>query len=301
MSDNICKVIAEVGSTWLRSDPESSRQSALDSIRTAKECGADIVKFQMLTPDGPWSKDRASDKWEATRPYWLPPEWLPSLRTLAANVGVEFWLSFFDLKAINDYARFCTGLKVASGELSEMGRPILCALAKQAERYNIPLAISTGTHAEAEVAQALDWLKDFSIEVILMNCVSKYPANVSDYDLIWPLKYQRKYWNWLRLGLSDHTITAYPDDISFGEARLTNEAIRLGYTYFEKHLKTLGTPRSNPDYRHSLSPKQLTIYIEAIRKAECQWLEVEKQLAPGEEGERAWMQRGSDGKRPRDA
>ncbi len=223
MINNICKVIAEVGSTWLRSDPEASRQAALDSIRVAKECGADIVKFQMLTADGPWSKERALDKWEATRLYWLPPEWLPSLRTLAANVGVEFWMSFFDLKAINDYAKFCTGLKLASGDLAEMSKPLLCALAKQAERYNVPLAVSTGTHTEAEVAQALDWLKDFKAEVILMNCISEYPANPDDYNLLWPLKYQRKYWRWLTLGLSDHTLST----------GLVSRAIELGYTYFE--------------------------------------------------------------------
>src|SRR3990172_13223859 len=198
MSKNICKVIAEVGSTWLRSDPEASRQAALDSIRTAKECGADIVKFKMLTADGPWSKERALPQWEATRPYWLLPEWLPSLRTLAASVGIEFWLSFFDLKSINEYAKFCDGLKLASGELTEMSKHILCALAKQAEMFDIPLAISTGTHTEVEVARALDWLKDYNIQVILMNCVSKYPALVADYGLIWPLKYRGR----VILGLS---------------------------------------------------------------------------------------------------
>ncbi len=287
MINNICKVIAEVGSTWLRSSPEASRQAALDSIRTAKECGADIVKFQMLTADGPWSKERALDKWEATRPYWLLPEWLPSLRTLAANVGVEFWMSFFDLRAINEYARFCTGLKLASGELSEMSKPILCALARQAERYSVPLAVSTGTHTEAEVAQALDWLKDFEIEVILMNCVSKYPAVPTDYNLVWPLKYRGR----ATLGLSDHTI----------HATLVDRAVELGYTYFEKHFQLDDSNAdNNPDYWHSSFPAILERYIETVRIAEVQWFGHDKRLAPGEEAERDWMQRGSDGKRPRD-
>ncbi len=291
MKDNICKVIAEVGSTWLRSNPELSRQAALDSIRVAKECGADIVKFQMLTADGPWSKERAPDKWEATRPYWLPPEWLPSLRTLAANVGVGFWMSFFDLKAIATYAQFCTGLKLASGELSEMSKPLLCALAQQAERYDAPMAISTGTHTETEVAQALDWLRDFKIEVILMNCVSKYPASPDEYNLLWPLKYQRKYWRWLRLGLSDHTT----------DVDLVDPAIEIGYTYFEKHFKLEDTPQDNPDFRHSQIPQDFRDYTEHVWLSESSWLKVEKKLASGEEAERVWMQRGSDGKRPRDA
>lgn len=288
LKNNICKVIAEVGSTWKRDDPELSRQAALDSIRVAKECGADIVKFQMLTPDGPWSQERALPQWEATRPYWLPPEWLPSLRTLAASIGIDFWLSFFDLKAINDYAKFCTGLKLASGDLAEMSKPLLCAIAKKAEWHTIPLAISTGTHTEVEIKRALHWLEDFDIKIILMNCVSKYPAVYTDYNLEWPLKYRGK----VALGLSDHTI----------KNALVGRAVELGYTYFEKHFQLDDSDAdSNPDYWHSSFPTMFGQYVEAIRDAEDKWLKVEKGLASGEEAERVWMHRGSDGKRPRDA
>ena len=287
MNNYICKVIAEIGSTWHRPTPELFRQAALDSIRTAAKCGADIIKFQMLTADGPWSKERALDKWEATRPYWLPPEWLPSLQTLAHSTGVEFWMSLFDLKTVNRYARFCDGLKLASGELAEMSKPFLLALAKQAERLAIPLAISTGTHTEVEVMRALDWLSNFNIEIILMNCVSKYPAEVDDYNLLWPLKYRGR----VTLGLSDHTL-----DID-----LVSRAVELGYVYFEKHFRLGDTPPDNPDFGHSLPPDKLERYVKAIRWSESIWLGIEKQLAPGEEDELIWMQRGSDGKRPRDA
>ena len=285
--DNICKVIAEVGSTWLRSDPEASRQAALDSIRVAKECGADIVKFQMLTADGPWSKERALDKWEATRPYWLPPEWLPSLRTLAASVGIEFWLSFFDLYSVSEYTKFCDGLKLASGELTETSKLLILAMAKQAQRYDIPLAISTGTHTEVEVAQALDWLKDFKIEVILMNCVSEYPASPVDYGFTWMWKYGKQ----ITLGLSDHTM---------GSA-LILEAIRSGVIYFEKHFRLPDTPPDNPDFGHSLPPDKFNTYVDNIRLIEGRFIGIEKGLSSGEESERVWMQRGTDGKRPRDA
>ncbi len=61
------------------------------------------------------------------------------------------------------------------------------------------------------------------------------------------------------------------------------------------------TPQDNPDFGHSLAPKDFEVYIRAIQLNESAWLKVEKQLAPGEEGECTWMQRGSDGKRPRDA
>ncbi len=289
MTDYICKVIAEVGSTWKRDTPEESRQVALDSIRTAKEVGADIVKFQFLTAEGPWSKERALDKWEATRPYWIPPEWLVNLRNLSAHLGIGLWMSFFDVKSVMDYARFCDGLKLASGELTETSRMLLQSMAKQAQHFGIPLAISTGTHTEIEVAQALDWLNPYDIELILMNCVSEYPASPVDYDFDWMWKYGVRHG--ITLGLSDHT----------PGSKLITEAMKNRVIYFEKHFRLDDTHQDNPDFVHSLSPANFKEYAQGIRMVEGVRLDIEKSLSPIEEGERAWMQRGSDGKRPRDA
>src|SRR3990172_11169995 len=143
-----------------------------------------------------------------------------------------------------------------------------------------------GSRTEVEVARALDWLKDYNIQVILMNCVSKYPASFEDYKFEWMRKYR-----WVKLGLSDHIIGS----------GLIYKSITNYITYFEKHFRLPDTPSDNPDFGHSLLPNQFADYVAGVHKAAGDFYNINKQLAPGEEGEQVWMQRGSDGKRPRDA
>ena len=108
----------------------------------------------------------------------------------------------------------------------------------------------------AEIEEALEVIqKDGVDEVILLHCVSSYPAKVEDMNLraMETLRYAFK----LPVGLSDHSL-----GITVPVA-----AVALGACVIEKHF-TLDKNLPGPDHRSSLEPDELKQMIRAIRDIE---------------------------------
>ena len=98
------------------------------------------------------------------------------------------------------------------------------------------------------------WLDLFRAEIdIAMECVSKYPATMYDYDLL-PM-YELMKTKGIEWGLSDHTL---------GVATAM-EAKKLGACVFEKHVDFLFDETITPDRSTSINGDAFKIYCKQLR------------------------------------
>ena len=121
-----------------------------------------------------------------------------------------------------------------------------------------PIILSTGMAALSEIKEAVDMAKKSGAkDVALLKCVSSYPANPKDMNLI-TIPDMRTRFN-CPVGLSDHTL-------GIG---VSIAAVSLGAQIIEKHF-TLSRDIKTPDSFFSLEPnelKQLVVNIRMIRKS----------------------------------
>lgn len=266
-------IVAEIGSNWY------SRNDILSSIEVAAECGADAIKLQLWTDL--YSQERAPEQFLMSEKFKLPFPWLQGIKDCCRGVGVEFHLTVFNPELF-EIIPTPDAVKIASGCLNYP--PLLKRAAVYAGLKGIPLVLSTGTHNQREVDTAIAEVTEVA-NLVILNCVSLYPAQPEHYDLDWMMRYQCQY----RLGVSDHTITS----------QLAEDAInhQVYYTWFEKHF-TLPYITDAPDVTHALTPEYFKRYIEIIERSKRRF-DHDKPVHPQEAQERLWMQRGEDGLRPR--
>ena len=140
--------------------------------------------------------------------------------------------------------------KIASGDLTYL--PLLDYVAKK----DRPIVLSTGMSTLGEIEDALNEIyKAGTRSVVLMHCVSTYPAAYEDANLraITTLKYAFG----LPVGFSDHTEGTI----------LPVVAVALGANAIEKHL-TPDRTLPGPDHLCSLEPLEFKTMVERIRLAE---------------------------------
>jgi N-acetylneuraminate synthase len=107
------------------------------------------------------------------------------------------------------------------------------------------MIISTGMADKGEIEEALDTARKYgSGEVVLLHCVSGYPAPASEYNLKTISDIQSRFS--VLAGLSDHTI----------DNATAVTSIALGACVIEKHV-TLDRHGGGPDDSFSLEPDDL--------------------------------------------
>jgi sialic acid synthase SpsE len=276
-------IVAEIGSNWIRPTPKESLEAAADCVRQAAWCGATAVKFQLFRAESLYSITRARKQYLAVQRLELPIEWLGELRSLADREGLEFWVTPFSPLLATLASEHADVLKIASGDLTNVD--LLEAVASLSSGRQI--AVSTGAATQDEVMEAMSRLRDARLggphPVILMYCVSCYPAKATDYQLDrFPYSDMA-----VRIGVSDHTT----------RLGLVHEAIDLGYTVFEKHFMLDDDPEGLPDACVSMLPREFRDYCEIAREYFCE----RYRNGFGERAdldERVWARRGADGLRP---
>lgn len=262
---------------------------ALDLVRAAADCGADIVKFQtfrsdlLATADAP----KAAYQKTATGGNETQADMLKRLeldadahrRLMAAckESGIGFLSTPFDSESLRFLAvdLGLSTVKLGSGEVTN--GPLLL----EAARLDRDIILSTGMSTLAEVTAALGVLAygytrptaapslqafghalasdegkaAVSRRVTLLHCTSEYPAPADQSNL--------KAIDSLRaafgttVGLSDHT-----QGIAVSLA-----AVARGAAVIEKHLTTDRT-LPGPDHRASLEPADFKALVQGIRDIE---------------------------------
>lgn len=254
-----CFVIAEAGVNH-NGDLRLARQL----IDTAVQAGADAVKFQaykaerLVTEAAPKAayQVRATGGGESQldmlRRLELRPEAQYELRDYCRQKGILFLSTPFDEESadiLGDVA--VPAFKIPSGEITNL--PFLTHVAKKGR----PMILSTGMATLGEVETALRAVESAgNREVILLHCVSNYPADPADVNLrAIPTMLQAFHFP---VGYSDHTLGL--------EVPLA--AVALGACVIEKHF-TLDRALPGPDQQASAEPAELAALVAGVRKVEA--------------------------------
>lgn len=248
-------VVAEIGVNH-----NGDADLAHKMIDAAKQTGADAVKFQTyrtqdlvlesaVKAEYQTQTTGLGNQFDMLRALELPFAVFADLRDHCRDVGIDFMSTAFDPISLEHVASLdpvC--LKWPSGELTNW--PLL----KQAKATGLPVMLSTGMGSLREVAAAMDVMGPDS-DVVILQCVSNYPARIEDQNLrVLPVM-QAAFG--CPVGFSDHTIGPY--------AALAAKA--LGMAVLEKHF-TLDCTMEGPDHAASIEPNDFTQMISLLRQIE---------------------------------
>ena len=239
-------------------------QNALDTIRAAKEIGANAVKLQTYTAETitlDCDKDdfiiKGGTLWDGKSLYKLyeeaytPWEWHDDLFAYARKIGIDIFSSPFDKSAVDFLEKFePSAYKIASFEITDY------ELIRYTASKGRPIIISTGIATIGEIQDVVDICREEgNNDIILLKCTSAYPASLEDANLRMIPNLAETFG--VVSGFSDHTIgTTAPV-----------AAVTLGAKVIEKHFildKSIG----GPDADFSLDKKEFSEMIQAIRDTE---------------------------------
>lgn len=237
-------------------------ENALALIRHAKSVGADAIKLQTYRPDtitlksdapeffiedGLWQGRSLYDLYQETHTPW---DWHPQLFDCARKAGITIFSSPFDVTAVDFLEDLgAPAYKIASFEAIDL------PLIRYAASTGKPMIISTGLADKDEIEEAVDTAKSAGCsEMVLLHCVSGYPAPAADYNLA-TLSDMAKHFC-VPVGLSDHTLSTTTAVAS----------VAMGACVVEKHF-TLDRSRGGPDDSFSFEPSEFKLLIEQVSEA----------------------------------
>ena len=226
-------------------------------IKAAAESGADAVKFQTIIPELLYSvytsalmKDKSetftdSSQIEFFKKFSFSQKDYIKLKQTADDCGVTFLSSSFDVNSMDMLDEIVAIHKLASSEVSNL------PLIKHAARSKKPLILSTGMSTESDIKKALsEYYNSGGEKIELLHCVSLYPPELSDLNLMRIVKLREKFS--VDVGFSDH---------SKGNSAVF--AAILGARLFEKHF-TFDKNYDCPDKEISLDGEEFLSMINTV-------------------------------------
>jgi N,N'-diacetyllegionaminate synthase len=269
-----CFVIAEAGINH-----NGQLDVARRLIEAAATAGADAVKFQtfsaerLVTPGAAKAEYQArttgsaESQLDMLRRVELTPADFARLRDHARECGITFLSTPFEEASVDVLMDLGVELiKVPSGEITNL--PFLSHVG----RTRKPVILSTGMSTLDDVLAATTALRDAgTTDLVVLQCVSEYPAAVSDANL--------RVMATLRdavgvpVGFSDHTLGLL----------VPQAAVALGACVIEKHL-TLDRRMEGPDHAASIEPDEFKDLVRSIRQIESALGNGVKAPTPGERG-----------------
>jgi len=259
ISNNRTFIIAE-----LSANHGQKLSIALDTIKAAKEAGADAVKIQTYTPDtitincdNEYFQIKQGTLWDGTILYnlyktaYTPWEWHNELFEYAEKIGITFFSTPFDKSAVDLLEKLNNPLyKIASFELNDI------PLIKYAASKGKPMIMSTGVSTLEEIEEAVQACYAVgNYDITLLKCTSSYPAPLDEANLLTIPNMIKRFG--IKIGLSDHTM----GDIA------ASTAVALGASVIEKHF-ILDRSLGGPDADFSMEPSEFEIMVERIRDVE---------------------------------
>ncbi len=247
----------------LSANHAGSLDTAIKTIKAAKEAGADAIKIQTYTPEsltlncdkddfiikgGLWDKRKLYELYEKAR---TPYEWHSQIFEAAQDVGILCFSSPFAKEDVEFLKRFDPiAYKIASFEANDENFVRLIA------KENKPTIVSTGIATEEELFKICEIFKEVkNPNLIFLKCTSAYPAKISDMNLKGIVTLREKFG--VEVGLSDH---------SFGYLAPVM-AVALGARVIEKHFM-LDKNIESEDSQFSLDFDEFKAMVEAVRKAQ---------------------------------
>ncbi|MCT7626838.1 pseudaminic acid synthase [Aliarcobacter butzleri] len=248
----------------LSANHNGSLQTALDSIKVAKECGANAIKLQTYTADTLTLNSRNEDfmisggtLWDGRNLYELyqeaytPWEWHKELFDYARSLDIDIFSTPFDKTAVDFLETLNpSAYKIASFEITDY------ELVRYTASKQKPIIISTGIATIDEIQDVVNICKSVGNEnIILLKCTSEYPAPLNEANLKTISNMKETFG--VEVGFSDHTLGIVAPVV----------AVTLGAKVIEKHFiidKSIG----GADCEFSMDKKEFKQMVEAIRDAE---------------------------------
>lgn len=236
---------------------------ALESVRAAKEAGADAVKIQTYTADTITLNCDAEDfrvkgtLWDGRTLYdlyqeaYTPWEWHQAIFDEAKKCGLICFSTPFDKTAVDFLEELGNPImKIASFEITDI--PLIEYAAKKGK----PVVLSTGIAMPEDIELAVKTCKEAgNDDITLLKCTSSYPAPIEAANLMTMVDMKKRYG--VKVGLSDHTM-GY--DVALA-------AVALGATLVEKHF-ILDRSIGGPDAAFSMEIGEFAAMVKSIRNVE---------------------------------
>lgn len=271
------RIIAEIGVNH-----NGDAALAKEMIKQAQACGADIVKFQTFsadrlaginTPKVPYqlrTSDPRESHYAMLKELELSSEAHIELKAYCDCLGIEFCSTPYsreDAEFLNELG--VSKFKVASADIIDRKlHEFIAGTGKEC-------LVSVGMATMEEIAATLELYDSRNARsgVVLLHCVSAYPAEALDQNLrvMETLKEQCG----CRVGFSDHT-----KGIECAIA-----AAALGACVIEKHF-TLDRVMPGPDHAASATPEEFAEMVNAVRLVEEALGNGIKHICRSEEGMR---------------
>lgn len=243
-------IVAEIGNNH-EGDPTRARQM----IREAAAAGVDAVKFQTIVPERLVSADQA-DRLAQLRRFQFSRAEFEALARDAADAGVVFFSTPFDLEAVAWLDAFVPVFKVASGDNDFF--PLLDRVAATGK----PVIVSLGFGGRAQASTIVRYFREAwhrhgvpGGDLALLHCVAAYPTPDGQADL-----------GAIR-GLLDLGVTVGYSDHTLG-IKAAELAVAAGARIIEKHFTLDKTRSSFRDHQLSADPADLRALVAAVRHAE---------------------------------
>ncbi len=257
-----CRSIIEIGVNH-----NGDLDLARTMVREIAARGGDIVKFQAFIAEeeisihadkANYQKDTTGDdgtgQLEMAKALELSHHQLTTMRDFCAQMQMPFLCTAFESKSLEFLLNGLgvQAIKIASSEVTH--HPFLAEIA----RSGVGMILSTGASTLEEAAAAVRVIEQArpNPELVLLHCVSEYPAPLHEVNLRAMDTMARAFG--YPVGYSDHTTGII--------APIT--AAAMGACAVEKHF-TMDRTMDGPDHRASIEPPELTAMVEGMRGAEA--------------------------------
>ncbi len=266
-----CYFIAEAGVNH-----NGSLEMAKRLVDVAVAARADAVKFQKRNISDILTRDALNQLYtspaalgatygEHRQRLELSEQEYQKLSEYCKAKGITFLASAWDIRS----ADFIDSLgvpafKTASADLTNL--PLLEHIAKKGK----PMIVSTGMSTLEEISDAVEVVRRYNEQLILLHCVSTYPCESSEVNLRVMETLRRKF-N-VPVGYSGHEKSGWA---------ITLGAIALGAVVIERHF-TLDRTLPGPDHAASLESLGLSRLVLNIRDLGAAMGSVERQMSEGE-------------------
>ena len=247
-------IIAEIGNNH-----NGNLDTAKKLIESAKKAGADAVKFQVKNIaksfakellDSPYVNENSFGKTyrEHKMALEFSEEQMKQLYDFAAKIDIICFSTPFDIDSVDMLERIENPIyKISSFHVTDL------KLIEYVCQTKKPIIISTGMSTIEEIDKAIELIKKYTKDFVVMHCVSCYPTEDKDINLNVIPTLKNRY-N-CPVGYSGH---------ERGIA-ITASTVLLGSCAIERHF-TLDRTMKGPDHASSVEPIGLNDIVTRSKK-----------------------------------
>lgn len=236
---------------------------ALELCKTAKEVGADVVKFQTWKTEKIITRTVAQAEYQVEntgkkesqfdmlKKLELSYDDFTKIKEYCDKIGIQFASTADEEESFDFLVKLgIPFVKISSGEVTNI--PFL----RKMGASKLPIIISSGMSNISDIDIALRTLRESgATDITLLHCTTNYPCPMEEVNLKAMLTLSNAFK--IPIGYSDHT----------KGIEVPIAAVALGAKVIEKHF-TLDKNMEGPDHLASTEPDEFKNMVEAIRNIE---------------------------------